>query len=473
MLKYICLSDQHAGAPMSLLTYLGDPKSGGADMQRVSPVTTAFATALDGLLSQQSDTPQLIILGDLLDLQFSDRTDATQSAIGYLSALTAGGRLDKTLIATAGNHDHALWTDARLGLDSTRLVHPDAGARYRQITPAFEPDPHVESRLLTNLAQASGFDAVDFRYPNIGFGDKGRAVFLHHGHFAESPYRLISKLRDAMIGTKRQFLTAEEISTENAGWLDFFWSSVGETGFGDESYDLYQHLLTSAGFRTKSARWSEGISEKLSEMLPLSGNLALRQGLNMATRVGFDATLGMFIDTERAAIVEALTTEGWEGLRWYMDGVAKTQIAEELGDDVIDLTFIFGHTHKPFADRLVTDACKAPVKVHNTGGWTLNGPRLDNRSGAGMVLIDHDLNVVSVDVLGTPQNGEMHRAAVVPLRDDTKGAVAFANAVRQWLAMSAPLWDKVAEAAKTAYDIRQKILLDLTNPDPTTRRNAP
>ncbi len=460
MLRYICLSDQHAGALTSLLTPLTEITLDGQ-----SPVTRALGEAFDAFLAQQQDQPQLIVLGDLLDLQFSDGARAAQAGVAHLKALTAGGRLDKTLIATAGNHDHALWTDARLGLEVKDRLSPTPGLIHRKATRAFDSDDRVQSRMLTEIAHLVGFADVDMRYPNIGFGDRKKAVFLHHGHFVERPYRLMSDLKDFLDGAPRRWLTVEEIAAENAGWLDFFWASLGETGIADEAYDLYQSLLTAAGFRAKSADWTEVVADKLSEALPFSGNLALREALKRATRVGFDASLGAMLDTERRAVIDPLTTEGWDGLRWYIDGVARSQIAAELDGDVEDLTFVFGHTHKPFADRVISRASPNPVRVFNTGGWTLNGPRHDTAVGASMVLIDDALNVVAVRLMGTPQQGKVPRAYVEQVGEVRPGGNQFAIEVARWLEGSQAAWENLALVAEEAYRVRQKMLLRMTNPD--------
>ncbi len=438
-----------------------------------SPVTRAFAAALNAMLAEQDDQPQLVMMGDLLDLQFSDRAHATQSGLSFLKALNSEGRFAPEMIATAGNHDHALWTDARLNLTHHDQLSPDPEVGYRKITPAFQPEPAAQSRLLNEMAGRAGFKSVDLRYPNIALGDRERTVLIHHGHFMEAPYKLISDLTDVLSGHPRRFLTAEEIASENAAWIDFFWATLGETGFGTGGYDVYQNLLSVAGFRTFSAKAAALIAEKLGEMVPMGGNLTVHHTLRMAARVGIDAGMGPFLDSERMAVVESLTTEGWDGVRWYLDGVCRSQIKGELWPDpqdeedcrVADLTFIFGHTHKPFADRLVSDASPNPVRVYNTGGWTLNGPRFDTAAGAGMILIDDALNVVLVRVLGTPQDGRVPRAYVQHLGGVAAGANDFAMLVQQWLDGSADAWEALAVAAEDAYAVRQRYLLDLTNPD--------
>ncbi len=483
MLKYICLSDQHAGAQMSLLTDLASD-----NFRQTSDVTQAFAAAFSAFLSQQSAKPQLIVLGDLLDLQFSSRAHATQSAYGYLEALRASGQLHDELIATAGNHDHALWSDARLSLETDTLIagidsdrSDTQDVRFRQTTKAFGKTKDAKSRLLTRLAKTAGFESVDLRYPNIGIGNRDRAILLHHGHFVEQPYRLMSRFQDFLLGQNRHFLTAEEIASENAGWIDFFWTALGETALKDPAYDIYQALLTVTGYRAKSAGWSAQIAERLSELLPLSGNMTIQALLHRMTQAGFDATLEAFADSERAAIVHTLTDDGWDGLTWYLDGVVRSQIDAELRKTsdkpdkpfrVNDLTFVFGHTHKPFADRVVSSASPNPVKVYNTGGWVLNGPRLDNAAGVSMVLIDDALNVVSVRLFDTPRNGIVHSARIELLSEDREDARTFAQSVQSWLDGSRPEWDHLRDTVKTAYELRQKILLDRTNPDHSISANA-
>ncbi|MEL6683575.1 MAG: hypothetical protein AAFQ09_13200 [Pseudomonadota bacterium] len=464
---------------MSLLT----PRT-RLTIDRVSPVTEAFAGALNAMLAQQSDTPQLVMMGDLLDLQFSDRATATQSALSFLTALNAEGRFADTMIATPGNHDHSLWTDARLSLQHVDQLNPGDEIVYRKATAAFTPEPDAESRLLSKIAERAGFQSVDLRYPNIAFGDQDRAVVVHHGHFVEPPYKLISDLYDAAIERPRAFLTVEELAGENSGWLDFFWATLGETEMGDEFYTFYQNLLTVAGFRTLSAKWSAKIADKLSEKLPLSGNLTLHEFLQQATRVGIDAGMGPFLDSERMAVVETLTTEGWKGVKWYLDGAVRSQVAAELwppqshptldadANRVEDLTFIFGHTHKPFADRVASAASPNPVKVYNTGGWTLNGPRFDTAAGAAMVLIDDRLNAVLVRILGTPQNGEIPRAYVEHLGGVSDGANTFQIEVARWLEDTADAWTHLARVSEEAYAVRQAYLLDLTNPDRSGGRVA-
>lgn len=290
MLRYVCISDLHAGAPTSLLMTL--PDEGVLRPPKPSAVTTEFVRVLEAFLGK-ADKPKLILLGDILDLQFSDRKHAFQNAQGFLTAMSKSCCFADNLIATAGNHDHALWTDARFSCDEAAMWD------YRDATSAFSETPTAKSRMLDALAKQAGFGDVDFRYPNVGLRNDDRAVLLHHGHFFEDPYRIITTLRDLFSQGARCDLTVSDVAAENAGWIDFFWSTIGDAGLAHNASDLYQNMLTSSGFRRLSGQLSELFSDEVGEQLPLAGDLRVREALSMAARVLLDVTAGKFRDTER------------------------------------------------------------------------------------------------------------------------------------------------------------------------------
>lgn len=61
------------------------------------------------------------------------------------------------------------------------------------------------------------------------------------------------------------------------------------------------------------------------------------------------------------------------------------------------MTFLFGHTHKPFELRVGGYAgFDNPIDVYNTGGWVVDTLKPDTRAGAAAVLIDEELNVASL-----------------------------------------------------------------------------
>jgi len=470
MLRYICLSDLHAGALTSLLDDRPRPDDG------ISVVTRAFGHAITGFLQAAGDPkPQLILLGDALDLQFSKRSHATRSGLGFLRSLAETGGFADRVIATAGNHDHAIWSDARLAIHADAFHQEPGGTRIddREATPAFSETPAAHSRLLDALIKEAGFSGgVDLRYPNIGLTNDARSVVLHHGHFAESVYRLMTQLRETLFGAPDRDLTVDRLSAENAGWIDFAWSSFGDAaGLGRETELLYQNFLTSTGFRRLTAGWSNVAADMLTEKLPMPGRRETRDAVGILTKVGMDVTLGKFRDVERYAEVEALTSDGLAGLHWYLNGPTLRQIETERGHLPDDLTFVFGHTHKPFSCHIHAAGYPSPLKVYNTGGWTLNGPRLDNAEGAALLLMDDALHAVAIRLFNTPRNGKVARAHVEVLSDHPD-AKTFAGQVQDWIDAAPSDWDALARAAELAYHDRQEFLLSLTSGEPQTELRA-
>ncbi|MEO0830321.1 MAG: hypothetical protein AAFY03_07645, partial [Pseudomonadota bacterium] len=89
-ITHICFSDVHAGAEASLGTHLGDDLI--ADYDSPSPTSTALGATVRGLLARHREAhadagkPQLILMGDFLDLAFNDRGNAARSYVSWIAA---------------------------------------------------------------------------------------------------------------------------------------------------------------------------------------------------------------------------------------------------------------------------------------------------------------------------------------------------------------------------------------------------
>ena len=81
-------------------------------------------------------------------------------------------------------------------------------------------------------------------YPNLGLlsEDGRRCVVVHHGHYIESMYQLMSSLNQLMFN-KPLPRDITEIEEDNFAWIDFFWSSLGRSGdVGEDVNRLYDML---------------------------------------------------------------------------------------------------------------------------------------------------------------------------------------------------------------------------------------
>ena len=86
-----------------------------------------------------------------------------------------------------------------------------------------------------------------------------------------------------------------------------------------------------------------------------------------------------------------------QGLAAYLNGPLREQLRTELPDNLpAALTFVFGHTHKPFQEEMNFPGYPVGVEVYNTGGWVVETVAPQPLHGGSVVLIDEDLNAVSL-----------------------------------------------------------------------------
>ena len=203
---------------------------------------------------------------------------------------------------------------------------------------------------------------------------------------------------------------------------------------------------------------ARAISAELAPKLPMGGQEEVKTVLRYGVLAALDASFGAYSDTARASISHVLSDSGIAGLRAYIDGPMAGQLRAELGHIPPQMTFVFGHTHKPFIDTLVP--AKGPVvQLCNTGGWYLDSPRLNWREGVSLVLVDDALNTVSVRCFATPQNGVTAATEVRLASHHTPDGDTFAAEVAAFVAADAPVWDALAGVAAAEYDLRQSLLL--------------
>tara|TARA_R110002096_G_scaffold155130_15_gene319436 strand:+ start:2126 stop:3604 length:1479 start_codon:yes stop_codon:yes gene_type:complete len=474
-LRFLGVSDLHSGAAASLATHLADD---GRDTVpgTTSAVAAAFGLAVRALLTRHNQqyfgqakaddrAPTVILLGDALDLAFSDRADAATCYLSWLRGLTGGetGYFAPDMVMLPGNHDHSLWTGARLAAEAGALAQGGDAALARA-TPALTghglPGP-----MMTALNRRAGFSgSVTLRYPNFALYDKARdrAVILHHGHFIDATYRAMTSLNDLLTGCPRPDVSAADLADENANWIDFGWSSFGQaSNLSRDVVTLYSGLAVGSEAHHLRQRMARGIANQLAPHLPMGGQDRLKTLLRHGVLGALDATMGAYADEDRIGVSEALSPGGIAGLRGYIDGPATRQLTDELGARPDDLTFVFGHTHKPFVDTLVPDRSYPVIQVGNTGGWYLDSPRLNGREGAALLLIDAELNVVLLHCFATPVNGVAMTPEVRLVSRPDEGAEAFAAEIAGFVAADPAIWQALSATAAREYEVRQNMILDL------------
>ena len=311
---------------------------------------------------------------------------------------------------------------------------------------------------------------ADIAYPNLGLLDdaRRRCVVLHHGHYIDPIYRLMSTLNAQAPGQaatrNRGPLTVAELETQNGAWVDFMWSDLGSSGLtGTRAGTLYEVMLDAGASHDFSQRLAEMLVARLDQSFGMSGSMPVVQGVTVRQLVmgALDATLGRGAESQRGGYLEVMSDTDVEDLRWYLSGAVKLQLERaRLKPSDLDLTFIFGHTHKPFEDELPVAGFDRPVSVFNTGGWVMDQPTMSTTQGAAAVFIDEALNVASLRLFNDPVNG-----SIAPVQ--ARGVGGFRDRANPMLAAlaagierTAPAWALFSRSAQKATESRATLLLD-------------
>ena len=473
--RYVCLSDLHLGAGYSTLT--STDAEGRPDPTRPSATLTALGLALRQLLPALGDgpPPTLVLLGDVLDMGLSPMGSVAAAFDCFVQAVMLDG--DRPLFAprvlcVPGNHDHHLWRIAQDQHFQDSLREGRIESDLIAHTALFQdPDASgIPSPMLTGLIHrhpALSETRVEIAYPNLGLIDAGRrrCVVLHHGHYVDPMYRLVSALDAQAPGLHgRGPATMAQLEARNGAWVDFLWSDLGSAGLtGTAATTLYEVMRDGGASQRFAQRLSALLVARLGTRFGLSGSMPMLQGITLdQLLLGLlDATLGRGAESQRDSYLALMTAADVADLRWFLSGPVKLELERAgLEPSGLDLAFVFGHTHKPFQDELPVAGFDRPVRVFNTGGWVMDQPTMTSTQGAAAVFIDEALNLASLRLFNDPVNGRMAPVQAQGVggfgdRDNPMLAALAAGIER-----TAPAWQAFSRSAQTATEAHAARLLD-------------
>ena len=252
------MSDLHLGEEFGLLTNWNFDL-GMADLGTPSLVLESLVECLKFLLngcgpSDKETKPTLILNGDILELALSPTKDSAAVFDQFIQlVMPEGGELFDRITIVPGNHDHDLWQTAR----ETQYVNYLTSGECPPGKPL--PNPWNATNIFVETTPVSAFflerlvrrhnhlrnTIVQIAYPNFGLLEPARnkCVVFHHGHYIESVYYLMSRLKTLVIPDRRIPTDVWGIETENGPWINFFWSSLGNAGqVGEDLETIYQKL---------------------------------------------------------------------------------------------------------------------------------------------------------------------------------------------------------------------------------------
>ena len=160
---------------------------------------------------------------------------------------------------------------------------------------------------------------------------------------------------------------------------------------GEKVESIYEKLQVAESFKDLIGRIAKALS-KIYDIPWIPGDFleekVLRKVLSLLLRKA---------KQERGYSKKALSKDAEKCLKAYISGPLLRQFREEAEDDPdqYDITFIFGHTHKPFSDFIKAGK---RIKVYNTGGWTVDTIYPNPLYGGSVIFIDEGLNVISFNM---------------------------------------------------------------------------
>ncbi len=413
-ISYVCLSDLHLGEEDSLLTNVEAPEA--INTESPCPVLVRLVECVEELVKANAagaSRPTLILNGDLLELALSTMDQAILVFAQFLKLVMAERKLFKEIIFIPGNHDHHLWETARETQYENYMARLRTGERleppWHTTKAVMEMDgkDRLVSRMLSSAgARLAGLEdgfEILVAYPNYALlaevNGKRRGIVFHHGHLLEDLYAALSVATTYVDPNHEVPKDVYRLEEENFAWIDFFWSTMGRSGRAGENIEkVYESTKNPKRLRALTDRLATTLAER-HDIPFIPGDLAEEWTLKKLFRL-FAEKVASKQERQRTGYRDPdwlLSEEATRKLKEYLTVSLPKQFDQERTPWPETLTFVFGHTHKPFCGVLASDD-GASFPVVNSGGWVVESDEPVKTHGGAVVLADEELNVVNLRV---------------------------------------------------------------------------
>jgi hypothetical protein len=256
---------------------------------------------------------------------------------------------------------------------------------------------------------------ISIAYPNLGIlsENKEKCVIIHHGHFVESKYYIMSKLKADLLDIDSEMPSdVQLIESENFAWIDFLWSALGRSGqVGALTETLYEHLLDEEQMKIFISKVAKNLAKKY-------GRTGLADLLEeQILKMVLDFAFSKVSEGERSLSDLPLGKQTEKGMVQYLMAVKNQIIDERQGVLPLELAFVFGHTHKPFLEESNLEGFKTPVAVYNTGGWVIDKVKREEVFGGCVLLMDEKLDACLLEMYREHDRPESYRVGVRHLHE--------------------------------------------------------
>ncbi len=359
MTRAFVISDLHLGEDNSVLTYQKDQDEHPLVKELVKKVK------LVSELPSGERVPELVLLGDVFDLSLAPFNEVVSSVRKFVRQICEVDLFD-AITYVPGNHDHHMWVQV---MEHENIIKNIAErkpipASPPRTTKSGEPRQHT---FLDGLLPEDSNVKLQVAYPNRVLGVAGTRIIMHHGHFCERLWTLLSVIFQKILPTT----TIDELEAFNSPFTELGWYGLGQAGRAstlmervyenakagnfDGLYEVIDTLMDGIdrwdgriddGWRTDARDWlsKRAIRKVVKSVLEKH---ARRKGAGAA---GASEARGKTSITDK---------ELKEGITHYLRKYAGIQDGDK---------FIFGHTHRhesahPFPIN------GGEITIANTGGW--------------------------------------------------------------------------------------------------------
>lgn len=465
----VCLSDMHLGEEDSVLSHLvaGTSK---VDPLIPSPVLEQLVVCIKTILQNNAsaEKPILVLNGDILDLALSKVGNAVMVFQRFIElVMPPGEELFSRIVYVPGNHDHHLWESAR----ETQYVNYIAAKSADELLPdpwhttnMFEKTvpAYMLNKVIQRLPNLKNFN-IEIAYPNFALRSMNgkRSVVFSHGHYTESVYRYMSKLHQEIFDSSAVASKVWEIENENFAWIDFIWSTIGRSGaVGEDVESVYEKLCEKEAFEDFLKQVSMNLAKNHDIPYVRSIPFVIKEDELEAKIIlwALKKAFGKFA-LEKHKSETAESNELKSGLHQYLDDSLRQQFSDENQEPAADdVTFVFGHTHKPYTTTYPSTKYTNSVKIHNSGGWVVDTTESEPVHGGGVIVCDSELNTVSL-CMYRETDGKYSISIEEPRREGENFSTLYTQLNSRIVKEQEP-WSKFSNLVASSIDTRRKNLIE-------------
>jgi UDP-2,3-diacylglucosamine pyrophosphatase LpxH len=322
--------------------------------------------ARERLAPHLDDIDELVLLGDVFDIQFGLMEGAFAQAEPFFELLR--DRLQgKRIVFIAGNHDHHLVVRTLRAYSEYKIA---TGVDGSDAGPGFARDHHNFAQLFFERT-LEGVE-VSMTYPDYRLGQ----VHLCHGHYLDAHLqgslanRLLRRVLRTIGGDRPQeSMTVEDYEAVMVPLAELLFTVAQMPGGTDtqrgllESFERYARVLRAVGI----------VQRELERVRAWATELRQRD----EPVIDRGRSLTMTLQQSGAALREDVSARGESALLQLAQPGSGTsapvamraygQVVRNLGWNKPGTSLIFGHTHQPLDGEFEPDC--GPVRFWNTGSW--------------------------------------------------------------------------------------------------------